>query len=85
MYRIGEARARLRAAWPDVPGEDFDTLAAAVTAAAARARPGEVVLLAPGCASFDMFRDFEDRGDQFRRLTRTLAGASPAPEPEDLR
>jgi len=77
VYRIGEARARLAAAWPDVPGEDCASLGAAVERAAASARPGEVVLLAPGCASFDMFRDFEDRGEQFRRLARALAGAEP--------
>ncbi len=79
VYRIGEARGRLAAAWPDVPGEDCASLGEAVARAAALARPGEVVLLAPGCASFDMFRDFEDRGEQFRRLARALPGADPSP------
>jgi UDP-N-acetylmuramoylalanine--D-glutamate ligase len=79
VFRIGEAQRRLAAAWPDVPGEDCANLGAAVARAAECARPGDVVLLAPGCASFDMFRDFEDRGDQFRRLVRELAGAAPAP------
>jgi UDP-N-acetylmuramoylalanine--D-glutamate ligase len=60
-----------------VPGEDCASLAEAVERAAAAARPGDVVLLAPGCASFDMFRDFEDRGDQFRILARALPGATP--------
>jgi len=68
VYRIGEAQERLRAAWPMVPGSDYPTLEAAVADAAARAQAGEVVLLAPGCASFDQFRDFEDRGETFRRL-----------------
>jgi UDP-N-acetylmuramoylalanine--D-glutamate ligase len=72
VYRIGEARERLHAAWPAVAGGDYPSLAAAVTDAAARARAGEVVLLAPGCASFDMFRDFEDRGETFRRLVHAL-------------
>jgi UDP-N-acetylmuramoylalanine--D-glutamate ligase len=72
VYRIGEARERLRDAWPAVEGEDFPSLEAAVAAAAHAARPGETVLLAPGCASFDMFRDFEDRGDVFRRAVKAL-------------
>jgi UDP-N-acetylmuramoylalanine--D-glutamate ligase len=78
VYRIGEAAPRLAQAWIGVPGEDCTTLARAVERAAAQARPGEVVLLAPGCASFDMFRDFEDRGEQFRALARALPGATPA-------
>jgi UDP-N-acetylmuramoylalanine--D-glutamate ligase len=47
-------------------------LAEAVEAAAAAARPGEVVLLAPACASFDAYRDFEARGDHFRALAEAL-------------
>ena len=49
------------------------TLAEAVAAARASARPGDVVLLSPGYKSFDQFRDFEHRGDVFRELVR--AGA----------
>jgi UDP-N-acetylmuramoylalanine--D-glutamate ligase len=47
-------------------------LATALGRAAADAEPGGVVLLSPACASFDQFRDFEDRGDTFRRLVRDL-------------
>jgi len=47
-------------------------LADAVRAAAADARPGEVVLLAPACASFDAYRDFEQRGEHFRSLVEGL-------------
>jgi len=80
VYRIGEAAPHLAAAWPAVSGENCSSLGEAVAHAAAQARPGEIVLLAPGCASFDMFRDFEDRGDQFRALARALPGATPKGE-----
>ena len=43
-----------------------------VTVARQIAQPGDVVLLSPGCASFDMFRNFYDRGDQFRELVNAL-------------
>lgn len=49
------------------------TLAAAVDAAAARARPGDVVLLSPGGTSFDAFRDFAERGRRFRELVGQLS------------
>ena len=44
----------------------------AVRRAAAAARPGEVVLLSPACASFDAFENFEQRGDRFREIVRGL-------------
>ncbi|MES1971005.1 MAG: UDP-N-acetylmuramoyl-L-alanine--D-glutamate ligase [Pseudomonadota bacterium] len=73
-YTIGEAAPRFAAILqPHLPVEQSGTLAAAVGAAAARARPGETVLLSPACASFDQFRDFEDRGDQFRAAVEALA------------
>ncbi len=48
------------------------TLDQAVWRASASAKPGETVLLSPACASFDQFRDYEDRGDQFRALVEAL-------------
>jgi UDP-N-acetylmuramoylalanine--D-glutamate ligase len=47
-------------------------LASAVRDAFADAEPGEVVLLSPACASYDQFRDFEERGEQFRELVEAL-------------
>ena len=48
------------------------TLQDAVQLAAKRAANGDVVLLSPACASFDMFKDFEDRGRQFKEAVRNL-------------
>jgi len=57
----------------EMPVERSGTLADAVRAAAANAVAGEVVLLSPACASFDQFRDYEDRGDQFRAAVEALS------------
>lgn len=50
----------------------YGDFAAAIAAAQALARPGDVVLLAPGCASFGMFRNEFHRGDEFRRIVNQL-------------
>lgn len=55
------------------PVAQYPTLDAAVTAAAQAAETGDVVLLAPACASFDMFDNFEARGTAFRQLVEALA------------
>jgi UDP-N-acetylmuramoylalanine--D-glutamate ligase len=53
--------------------EACGALGPAVRRARERARPGDVVLLSPACASYDQFRNFEDRGDQFKALVRGLS------------
>ena len=65
VYLIGEDAPAIEAA---VGGAGCGTLEAAVAAATAAARPGEVVLLSPACASFDQFADFEERGRAFKDL-----------------
>ena len=69
-YLIGEAAERLARDLErtGVPLHHSGDLGAAMSQAAAAARPGEVVLLSPACASYDQFRDYEERGDRFRAL-----------------
>jgi UDP-N-acetylmuramoylalanine--D-glutamate ligase len=52
--------------------ERVETLQEAVALAVGRALPGDTVLLNPGCASFDQFRDFQDRGDTFKRCVEVI-------------
>lgn len=73
---IGEAARRIAEAWPRVPRTHAGSLEEAVRLAFRAASPAGVVLLAPGCASFDMFRNYADRGDRFRASVETLARES---------
>jgi UDP-N-acetylmuramoylalanine--D-glutamate ligase len=76
-YLIGEDAAAIGAALGEPAAlSECGTLERALAAAAERARPGETVLLSPACASFDQFRDFEERGDVFRALVRERAGGA---------
>ena len=74
-YTIGEA-GPLFARLLDEAGvsvTECELMVTAVNEAAARAQPGDVVLLSPACASFDQFRDFEARGDAFAASVAALA------------
>jgi UDP-N-acetylmuramoylalanine--D-glutamate ligase len=70
---IGEMATRICHDWNEaVPCEIATSLADAVERAHAVAEPGDVVLFSPGTSSFDMFKSYADRGDQFRTLVRAL-------------
>jgi len=73
---IGQDRDQIRAAFEatGMSAQDADSLEDAVRRAREAARVGDVVLLSPACASFDMFRNYEHRGDVFKAVVRALLG-----------
>ena len=73
VYTIGKAGPDFAALLEGrVPVQQCETLDRAVSEAAAKAEPGDTVLLSPACASFDQYADFEQRGDHFRALVEGL-------------
>ena len=55
-----------------IPTRDSHSMAECVKACNEMAQPGDTVLLSPCCASFDLFKNMEDRGEQFKTLVRNL-------------
>ena len=79
VVAIGEARPLIEAALGDVVTvHQVDSLEAAVVEAFELARPAGIVLLAPACSSFDMFRDYAERGRRFKEEVARLIGKRPA-------
>jgi len=74
---VGDAAGEIGAAFDarGIAAEQCGTIPAAVAAAAGRARPGDVVLLAPACTSFDQYANFEERGRDFRDAVAHLPGS----------
>ena len=83
-YTIGEAGPRFADLLaPHVPVRRSEMMCEAIREAIEAAHPGDIVLLSPACASFDQFRDYEARGDNFRQIVEALT-APTGPEPGAL-
>lgn len=73
-FLVGETREKLRAAWGlFTPCTLVDSLLEAVSKAAENAAEGDVVLLSPACSSFDMFQNYQHRGEAFRQAVEQVA------------
>jgi UDP-N-acetylmuramoylalanine--D-glutamate ligase len=71
LVLLGETKERLARVWEDLaPAYLAADMNEAVARAAGLASPGEVVLLSPACASFDMFRDYAHRGETFQKAVK---------------
>ena len=78
-YTIGEAGPKFADLLaPVMPVRRSEMLCEAIRQAIDAAKPGDVVLLSPACASFDQFRDYEARGDAFRQIVQALTEGDPA-------
>ena len=77
IVAIGESAAKVQAAFQGiVPVEVALTMEDAVERSRRQARPGDVVLLSPACASFDWFRNYEHRGEVFKAIIHSLESAA---------
>ncbi len=84
VYLIGESSLALQAAWGDVvPCQNCLDMAGAVKLAVSEALPGEAVLLSPGCASFDQFTSYGERGNCFTHLVATAIAQTGAADKEE--
>jgi len=79
IIALGEAKAKVARQLSDAaPVVEAQSLEEAVRGAYAASEPGGTVLFSPGCASFDMFKNYEDRGRQFKARVKDLAEAKAA-------
>jgi len=81
VYTIGAAAGKIESQIKHVEVVHAETLENAIRKANAAAQPGDVVLLAPACASFDQFKNYEQRGQVFKEIVRGLAGEVERPRP----
>ena len=75
LVLIGETRKKFKGILNGSFGyEESETLEEAVNLARAKAEDGDIVLLSPACSSFDMFKDYMDRGTCFKAIVKNLKG-----------
>jgi UDP-N-acetylmuramoylalanine--D-glutamate ligase len=74
---IGEMRRRIAKSWPSSECHCVDSLEEAVGAARRLARSGDTVLFSPGTSSFDMFRNYGERGNHFKNFVNQLQNTTP--------
>jgi UDP-N-acetylmuramoylalanine--D-glutamate ligase len=73
LVLIGETRKKIKGILNGSLGyEESDSLEEAVVLAKAKAQEGDIVLLSPACSSFDMFKDYADRGTRFKAIVKNL-------------
>lgn len=73
-FLIGEAREKIRAAWSLFTACTLsDSLLEAVTEAAKNAAAGDVILLSPACSSFDQFQNYQQRGERFCQIVKSIS------------
>jgi UDP-N-acetylmuramoylalanine--D-glutamate ligase len=73
-FLIGEAREKIRSAWSlFTPCTLMDSLLEAVTEAAKNATSGDVILLSPACSSFDQFQNYQQRGERFCQIVKSIS------------
>jgi UDP-N-acetylmuramoylalanine--D-glutamate ligase len=83
VYTIGAAAAKIESQiLKTTPIFHAETLDLAIKRAASEARAGDIVLLAPACASFDQFNNYEQRGRVFKEVVRELSTAATVAEPQ---
>jgi UDP-N-acetylmuramoylalanine--D-glutamate ligase len=73
IYLIGEAAGRMKKEWAGcAPITVADSLQQALYSVHSQSLRGDVVVFSPGCSSFDMFKNFEQRGEVFKELVRHM-------------
>jgi UDP-N-acetylmuramoylalanine--D-glutamate ligase len=81
-FLLGEATEQIRAAWGlFIPCTVSDSLINAIAEAAKQAASGDVVLLSPACSSFDQFRDYQERGEIFCQMVKSIGGGAESGTP----